>query len=510
MKTETPKKLVAIYVRKSRLKDAAAIEIEKQTELLTNYAAANNMDYEVFSEEGSSEDWNRPELQRMLRELKCNIYDGVLVTDQDRLTRDRTDFGIFVRFMRAEGLMLFTLNKAYNFLNDDDLFLSGIQSEMDNHFLLMTKRKLRRGRIQAIKTGVWFGIAPYGYNKDSTTKKLVPNTKESNVVKSIFDMYVNKGMNQAEICEQLTLIGQMTRKQGKKEDRPFTIRAISLILGNVAYRGIVHYELEGVEPIHVIDAHAAIIDENTFNKAQVIREQNRKVPQTLHRGVYALSGLLVCPKCGQTLSFCMKYNKRSARNTLNKAERELYVLNCYASKSQKTKSETAVRCSNNGVKASRIEDALFQQLRIQLEKIDEEIEVVLSGANRFIDSVESKQQVLDNRFAQLEEQKKCVQNGHRMGIYSDYEAISEIKAIRVKQLLVTQELRNMEGASVKAEVDRKKQTKRKIEQILSMDTTDLVKTNKLLHEVIHKVYYWKERSDSNGEKSFEILIELKE
>jgi site-specific DNA recombinase len=509
VKTKTQKKLVAIYVRKSRLKDADAIEIEKQTELLTNYAAANNMDYDIFSEEGSSEDWNRPELQRMLQELNRNIYDGVLVTDQDRLTRDRTDFGLFVRFMKAEGLMLFTLNKAYNFLNDHDLFVSGIQSEMDDHFMRMTKRKLRRGRIQAIKTGVWFGIAPYGYDKDANTKKLVPIAKEAEVVKSIFDMYVKRGMNQAEICEQLTLYGHMTRKQGKKESHPFTMRAISLILSNVAYRGIVHYELKGEEPINVIDAHEAIIDENTFNNAQVIRAQNRKVPQTLQRGVYALSRLLVCPNCGQTLSFCMKYNKRSARNTLNKDERELYVLNCYASKSQKAKSETAVRCSNNGVRASRIEDALYTQLRSQLEKIDEEIEAVLLGANTFISSVATKQQELANQNNALEEQKKRVQNGHRIGIYSDEEAMNEIKSIREQQLAVSLELKNLEGASVKAEVDRKKQIKRKIKQLLSMDTTDPVKTNRLLHEVIDKVYYWKECSDSNGEKPFEILIELK-
>jgi site-specific DNA recombinase len=497
-------------VRKSRLKDENAIEIDRQLELLTEYAKANDIEVgKVFAEEGSSEDWNRPDLQRMLKELKGNIYDGVLVTDQDRLTRDRTDFGLFVRFMKAEGLLLFTLSKAYNFLNDDDIFVSGIQSEMDNHFMRMTKRKLRRGRIQAIKKGVFFGIAPYGYDKDATTKKLVPNAKEAEIVKSIFDMYVNKGMNQAEICEYLTLYGHMTRKQGKKESRPFTGRATSIILSNVAYRGVVHYEIEGEEPIHVLDAHEAIIDEDTFNKAQVLLAQNRKVPQAQQRGVYALSRLLVCPNCGQTLSFCMKYNKRAARNTLDKDGRELYVLNCFASKSAKGKRETKVRCSNNGVKASRVEAAIFAKLKEKLTKIDDEIEGVLSGAKTFINSVEAKQQELNNRYAQLEEQKKRVQNGHKIGIYTDEEAMDEIKTIKEHQLAVKQELKNLEGASVKAEVDRKKQIKRKIEQLLSMDTSDPVKTNKLLHEVINRVYYWKEQNDIKVEKVFEILIEFK-
>ncbi|MFJ7725079.1 recombinase family protein [Neobacillus sp. NPDC097160] len=510
MKTKTQKKLVAIYARKSRLKDEKALEIDRQVELLTDYAEKNNMDYEVYRERGSSEDWNRPDLQRMLTDLKSKgIFDGVLVTDQDRIARDRTDFGLFRRVLVNEGLQFITLDKAYNFFNDDDMFVTGIRAELDEQIMRITKRKLRRGRIQAIKTGIWFGIAPYGYDKEAATKKLVPNAKETEIVKSIFDMYVNQGMNQAEVCEQLTLYGHMTRKQGKKDSRPFTGRATSLILSNVAYRGIVHYELEGEEPIHVIDAHEALIDEDTFNKAQVLLAQNRKVPQSQQRGIYALSRLLICPKCGQTLSFCMKYNKRSARNSLNKDERELYVLNCYSSKSSKGKRETEVRCSNNGVKASRVEDAIFMKLRAQLVKIDEEIEAVLSGANTFISSVETKQQELSNRYSSLEEQKKRVQNGHKIGIYSDDEAMNEIKAIREQQLAVSQELKNLEGASVKAEVDRKKQTKLKIERLLSMDTTDPVKTNKLLHEVIDKVYYWKEQNDSNGEKPFEILIEFK-
>lgn len=43
--------LVAIYVRKSRLKNDDSLEITRQVELLTDYAKINNMDYEIFSEE---------------------------------------------------------------------------------------------------------------------------------------------------------------------------------------------------------------------------------------------------------------------------------------------------------------------------------------------------------------------------------------------------------------------------------------------------------------------------
>lgn len=502
------KKLVAIYARKSRLKDSQALEIERQIELLTDFAEKNNMEYVIFSEEGSSEAWNeRPALQEMLKELQRKIYDGVLVTDQDRLTRDRTDFGLFVRFMKNEGLQLFTLSKTYNFMNDDDIFTSGIQSEMDNHFMRMTKRKLRRGRIQAIKKGVFFGSPPFGYTKDEF-KHLLPHPIESEIVKDIFRMYVMESMNQQEVCDQLTLLGKYTRA-----GKPFTVRATSLILSNKAYVGVVQYEMENEEPIYVENAHPAIIDDDTFNQAQILRMEKRVVPQKSQRGVYPLSRLLVCPKCGQTLSFCMKYANRKGRATLDKESRELYVLNCYASKGQKGKNEMRgkKRCSNNGIKASRVEEILFSYLKLRLDGIDNEIDSLLTGDSNFIRNIELKQEQYNKRLKEIESQKQKVQNGYKIGIYSDDEAIAEIKTLREIQLTIQHELKEMEGASIKAEVERKQMMKNKVETLLSMDreNTDPLKVNKLLHEVIDKIYYWKEKSDVGGEKPFDIRIEYK-
>lgn len=501
------KKLVAIYVRKSRLKDADSMEISRQLELLTDYAEANNMDYVVFAEEGSSEDWDgRAELQRMLMELKRNIYDGVLVTDQDRLTRDRTDFGQFVRFARAESLLLYTLNKTYNFMNDDDIFFTGIQSEMDNHLMRMTKRKLKRGRIQAIKKGVYFGIAPYGYTKDED-KHLLPHHEESKIVEDIYNMYVNDGLNQAEVCEQLTLRGIKTRA-----GKCFTPRATSLILSNIAYRGVVHYELQGEDVITVEEAHPALVDADTYNKAQEIRANKRHVPQQSQRGVYTLSRLLVCPSCGQTLSFCNKYVKRSARKTLNKDDRELYLLNCYSSMSQRAKREhTGERCSNNATKSSRVEEAVFEKLREHLTDLDEKIEAITAGDTSFLSSVAKKQQELTLQYNKLDEQKKRVQDGFKAGIYEQDEATEEIKAIKEQQIAINKELEGLEGTDAKSEVDKHKKAKAKIEMLLSMDVTaNPTKANKLLHDVIDKVYYWKELSDRDGKpKPFEIRIVYK-
>ena len=481
------------------------MEIERQIELLTDYADANNMEYEVFSEQGSSESWDRPEFTRLRNELKRNLYDGVLVTDQDRISRDGVDFGQFRRLLASEGILFHTLNKTYNFMNADDNFVTGIQAQVDAQFMRITKRKLKRGRIQAIKKGVYFGVAPYGYDKDDN-KHLKPRVDEAEVVRAIFDLYVNEGLNQAEIVERITNRGYKTR-----EGHTWTVGKTSFMLDNIAYTGVVHYEMDGEEPIHVENAHEPLVDRETFKKAQEIRKERRIVPQGIQRGVYALSRLIVCQECGQTLSFCMKYVNRKARAALDKDQRELYVLNCHASKSQKAKRETKdlPRCKNNGIKASRIEEAVFKDLERHLGEIDEHIERLVTGVEDHLGKVAKEMERLKKRIAELEAQKKKVQQGFIMEIFTEDEATVEMKAIKEQQIAVQKELDNLDGADVSTEVDRQKEIKRKIKRLLSMEHNDAAQTNRFLHEVINGVYYWKETRDDRTEKPFNLWVDYK-
>ena len=51
------KNKVVMYVRNSRLKDSEGMEIERQIEILEEYAEAHNLEVaKIYSEQGSSED----------------------------------------------------------------------------------------------------------------------------------------------------------------------------------------------------------------------------------------------------------------------------------------------------------------------------------------------------------------------------------------------------------------------------------------------------------------------
>ena len=486
------KRRVLLYGRKSRLKEDDTMEVERQIELLVDYANNNNMEFdeetEIFKEEGSSEDWNRKEFQRMLRALESGLYDGVLCTEQDRISRDSVDMGLFKRFCIKHSLLLFTLSKTYNFLNDEDNFMSGIQGEMDAHFMRITKRKLMRGRIKALKEGVYFGTPPIGYIKPTTKpKKLIIEPEGARIVRLIFDLYVNKSMNQSEIVNRLNLLGFKT-----KNNKPFTVRSTSLILSNEAYIGTLRYEIKNIDPIVTIDAHPFIIDKDIFDKAQVMLLKNRVVPQDSRRGIYPLSKLVKCAKCGTTLSFSNSYKSSTDRGK----GKELYFLNCYASSGARRKHEIKnnpeLRCTNYGSPVNYVEELVFRDLQYYLDELGERIDMLLVNDNDNFNELDEQIRIINSRLDKLSNERKRIQDGYKDGIYESEEAKELLKKNKEDVLLLEMEKKELEKKDSSTELMNLHIAREKVVDILSNDYLEGKELNTALKGVIAKIEYFKE------------------
>ena len=482
------KRKVVLYVRKSRLNSDDTMEVERQVELLIDYANNNNMEFDlktdVFKEEGSSEDWNRKEFQKMLRALESGVYDGVLVTEQDRISRDSTDMGLFKRFCINESLMLFTLTKTYNFLNDEDNFMSGIQGEMDAHFMRITKRKLMRGRIKALKEGVYFGIPPLGFTKPNVKpKRLIIEPHNAKAIRLIFDLYVNKKMTQSEIADRLNLLGFKTLY-----NKPFTVRATSLILSNEAYIGTLRYELKNLEPIIVENAHPAIIEKELFEKAQIILAERRIVPQDSRRGSYMLSKLIKCVKCNTTLSFSHSFKSSTKREK----GKELYILNCYASMSKIKKMNLVERCDNYGSPAKYVEDFVLRDLEDYINELQERIDELEKSDKDIFNEVHQQVELINDRLDKLEKERKRVQDGYKDGIYESDEAQELLKKIKENRLKLEHEKKELERKDSSTEIMKLNNTKERIIELLSSDDLDMKNFNTVLRTLIDRIEYFKD------------------
>lgn len=85
---------VAIYIRVSTDEQAKeGFSLQAQEDHLRQYAKAKGYEvYDVYSDEGySGKDYNRPEIQRLFKDLSQEKFKGILVKSVDRVSRRVSD-----------------------------------------------------------------------------------------------------------------------------------------------------------------------------------------------------------------------------------------------------------------------------------------------------------------------------------------------------------------------------------------------------------------------------------
>ncbi|MCP9301204.1 recombinase family protein [Bacillus halotolerans] len=100
-------KRVAIYLRKSRNNEGEET-LAKHRKRLLDIAKKYNWETKLFQEVGSSMDENRPEYQKMICEIKENLFDAVLSVNLSRVTRDDAETPKFMSLLRQEDVLFVT------------------------------------------------------------------------------------------------------------------------------------------------------------------------------------------------------------------------------------------------------------------------------------------------------------------------------------------------------------------------------------------------------------------
>lgn len=336
MQTFLPEEIL-VYLRKSRSDDPALTveEVLERHEKILNEWIERNLDTPIppenwFREVVSGETIeNRPEMRRMLRAIESSRYKAILVVEVQRLSRgDLEDCGKLMKLLRYTHTSVITPMKIYDL--EDEYDRDGFERELKrgNDYLEYTKKVLYRGRFASAKEGFYLGSnPPYGYDKiwimDGKRKRpsLTINKAEAEVVRMIFDMYVNQRIGVQAIATKLDKLGIIARN-GKKFSRS-TVRDIirnEHCIGKVVWkRRPISKVVENSEIITKRDLsedklifdgkHEAIIGEEIFNKAQHIYNTSPKVniDFTLKN---PLSTIMYC-KCGNIMTMHASASKKA-------------------------------------------------------------------------------------------------------------------------------------------------------------------------------------------------------
>lgn len=296
---------ILVYLRKSRSDDPMLTveEVLERHETRLNEWIERNLNAPIppenwFREVVSGETIaNRPEMQKVLRMIESQKYKAVLCVECSRLSRgDLEDCGRLMKLLRYTNTLVITPSKVYDLSDEYDREAFERELKRGNDYLEYTKKVLYSGRFLSAKAGFYLGSnPPYGYNRiwimDGKRERpsLGINEEEAEIVRMIFDMYVNQRIGVQAIATKIDRLGVIARN-GKRFSRS-TVRDV---LRNEHYMGKVVWKRRPISKVVenqeiitrrdfnedklIFDGkHPAIISEEMFYKAQEITNNAPKV-----------------------------------------------------------------------------------------------------------------------------------------------------------------------------------------------------------------------------------------
>lgn len=400
---------VALYVRLSREDEEDKIEsnsVTNQKTLLMEYLKNNNefVIYDIYVDDGySGTDFDRPDFQRLLNDMKDNKFNTIIVKDLSRLGRNYIEVGNYIeqifplfkiRFISVNDMIDSYKNPASvnnvivpfkNLMNDE--YCRDISMKIRSAF----NTKKRNGEF----VGAW---APYGYIKDPKNKyHFIIDEEASKVVKMIFKMAL-EGKGRATIAKELNAMGiinptgykqtvlklnykNMLASKNIENDFAWTNTSISQILKNRVYIGdlvqckekVVSYKVHKIvknpkeDWIIVENTHEPIIAREDFFKIQdLLFSRDTRTEKNGELSLFA--GHIRCFDCKRAM------NKKTLSNKNRNRNYWYYVCSTYRNKSKDL-------CSKHSIRNDRLEEAVLEAIKFQIGLVIE-MEEVLNEINK--------------------------------------------------------------------------------------------------------------------------------
>ncbi len=325
---------VAIYIRLSKEDVDRGYDesesITNQRTLLTEYVNKLGEGYkliDIYIDQGyTGTNFNRPEFQRMKKDIEQGKINMVITKDLSRLGRDYIETGEYIEkwFPEYNVRYIALTDGVDTFKNDNsNNDIIPFKSILNDMYSKDTSKKIRTSLHTMQKEGKWVGgkIA-LGYMKSPQDKnKLIINEKEAETVRTIFNMAYS-GKRLYDIKNYLIKNNIPTANQIRYNKQTFwENRAIKNILKNPIYIGTtiqnkssrISYKNRKIRPnpkeqwYIVENTHEPIISKEIFETVQkmTITQQycrNEKKHQFL------LDGLLICHECKHKIGVRARQN----------------------------------------------------------------------------------------------------------------------------------------------------------------------------------------------------------
>lgn len=323
-------KITALYERLSRDDEleGESNSIVNQKKILEEYASKNNLTNIIhFTDDGiSGTQFDRPGFMEMMNGVNTGNIGCIIVKDMSRLGRDYLKVGQCMEILRQKGVRLIAINdNVDSFYREDDF--TPFRNIMNEWYARDTSRKIQSTFRSKGESGKHTASTPpYGYIKDEKDKdKWIVDEKAAEIVRRIFNLTMDGAgpYKIAKILEadKIDIPAYHQQKlgyglhQSKNFEYPYRwcSSTIASILKKKEYLGHTvnfktrkHFKDKKSKYVSednwliFENTHKAIIDQETFDNVQRIRENVKRYPDGWGE-YHPLTGLMYCADCGSKM-----------------------------------------------------------------------------------------------------------------------------------------------------------------------------------------------------------------
>lgn len=321
MFTATLPTSAAVYCRVSSEVQQERQTIESQVEFAQKYCDLNSIAItKIYRDDGITGTLplqDRPAGTELLADAKDGRFQLVLIFKLDRLGRSTRVILNAVHDLDAMDIKVRSMTEPFDTSNASGRFLLTILAGVADLERSNILQRMDLGATRAAKDGKWLGgIVPYGYFKNDAgylepNEITIPGTdmSEVDVVRTMYHMCADEGASTLKISDHLNALGippawvahNLGGKRRNNTSGMWGSSRILRILRASTYKGIHEYGKRSQRGRETISRQVpAIVDEGTWEKAQVVLKGNKIDAMKNAKHQYLLKSIIKCELCGAT------------------------------------------------------------------------------------------------------------------------------------------------------------------------------------------------------------------
>jgi DNA invertase Pin-like site-specific DNA recombinase len=299
---------VAAYARVSMDSDALMHSLSAQISYYSKFIQSKPEweycgVYADYAKTGTSD--NREEFRRLIADCRAGKLNLVLTKSISRFARNTVDLLKTVRELKDMNIGVFFEEQGINTLSaDGELMMTILASYAQEESRSISENVKWRVQKKHEKGEIYAWGNTYGYDWDNGI--ITINEEKGEIVKQIFDMYVNERKSSTTICKELNGLNIPSPHNCK-----WQVSVVLDILKNVKYKGdlllgkkyiedhISHKQIKnkGERPMYFVqDGVPAIVDREIWEQAQkqIFNNNARNHPEK-----FIFRNKLFCGFCGE-------------------------------------------------------------------------------------------------------------------------------------------------------------------------------------------------------------------